>query len=95
MMKKEELLVLETQDYQNRNGDYPKSGIADTVEVYEENQFIAIEGSFKNTSEETAMKWMKNYVSNAGYTVEKTTAFQDGDYADDWVNATAYVSRHS
>ena len=32
----EDLKQLETEDYQNRNGSYPKSGIPDSIRVIKE-----------------------------------------------------------
>lgn len=34
-MTKQDVLDLETSDYQHRGGNYPKSGIPDTIDVTE------------------------------------------------------------
>lgn len=86
----QELKKLETNDYQNRGGNYPRSGVADTISVY--SNFV--EASFKNTSEGVAKSWLKRFVESKGYTVEKTYSHQDGDYYNDWVIAQCKISNN-
>ena len=39
-MKKQELKVFITDDYQNRNGNYPESDEPDTINIYNSNQLV-------------------------------------------------------
>lgn len=52
----DKIKALETNDYQNRGGSYPKSDKPDTITCYEPNMLTL---SFKNTSEESALKFVK------------------------------------
>ena len=85
---KEKLFNLATEDYQNRRGQYPTGGVPDTIDVFERNNKIFIEFSFKNTSEISADRWVRNYLKNKiGIDPFKVSAYQDGDYQNDWVVA--------
>ena len=83
-----ELKELATDDYQHRGGNYPRSGKPDTIQVYG----TEIEANFKNTSESTAIKWLTDYLDRKGYKFKKVTAYQTGDYDNDWVNASTTVT---
>ena len=89
----QKLLALETDDYQDRQGDYPESGEPDVIQVYKAGGTYNVEASFKNTPESLAEYWLKNYLEGKGFKVEKVDARQDGDYQDDWVLATAVIDR--
>ena len=92
-MTKEEILALATDDYQHRKGDYPASGEADTIDVYEKSDnTFEIEASFKNTSEDRAKRWIERFAEKNDLKIVKTAdACQDGDYHDDWVRAWVIV----
>lgn len=79
---------LQTNDYQNRGGNYPSSGIPDTIHVNGYKNEFFIEAAFKNTSEREAIKWMTRELGSAAKQF-KISAHQDGDYKDDWVIGTA------
>ena len=82
----EKLKSLATDDYQNRDGDYPRSNVADTVAVSP--AYISCE--FKNTSENSAARWLESFLSRNGVKVniKDIDTWQDGDYEDDWVIAS-------
>ena len=92
-MTKEELMELSTDDYQHREDNYPKSGIPVSIDVDDnKNGTYDISAAFKNTSEETAKKWLTKYVQRHGLNITKpATAWQSGDYHDDWVDAYVVV----
>ena len=92
-MTKEEILALATEDYQHRRGDYPESGEADTIDVYERSDgTFNIEASFKNTSEDRAKRWIENFVESKDLKIiKRADACQDGDYKDDWVRSWVVV----
>ena len=81
------LKALETDDYQGRNGDYPKAGVPDAIDVYNND----VTFSFKNTSESSAQRWVERYLKNHGFKVGRISAYQTGDYQDDWVDVSAHV----
>ena len=84
-----ELAKLQTDDYQHREGSYPKSGIPDSIRVLGR----TVTAEFKNTSESQAARWLERHLENLGFTLKsKAEAFQSGDYDDDWVTASATVS---
>ena len=83
---KEKLFSLATEDYQNRRGQYPTGGVPDTIDVFERNNKVFIEFSFKNTSEISADRWVCNYLKNKiNVDPFKVSTYQDGDYQNDWV----------
>ena len=92
-MSREEILALATDDYQHRRGDYPESGEADTIDVYENNDStFTIEADFKNTSEDEAKRWIERFAEKNDLIIVKAAdAIQDGDYEDDWVRAWVKV----
>ena len=92
-MRREEILTLATDDYQHRRGDYPESGEADTIDVYENNDStFTIEADFKNTSEDEAKRWIERFAEKNDLIIVKAAdAIQDGDYEDDWVRAWVKV----
>ena len=81
----DKLKALETEDYQNRKGSYPKDGIADSISYYSMN----LQFEFKNTDNQTAERWVKNFLSGKNLSPNKINAEQTGDYQDDWVTVTA------
>ena len=83
---KEKLFSLATEDYQNRRGQYPTSDVPDTINVFEHDNKIFVEFSFKNTSEFFADKWVCNYLRNKIDVYPfKINTYQDGIYQNDWV----------
>lgn len=92
-MNREEILALATRDYQHRDGDYPRSNVADSINVYErQDGTFEIEADFKNTSESTAKRWIEKFVEQHNLTIIKAAdSCQDGDYHDDWVRAWVVV----
>lgn len=96
-----ELKKLETADYQNRKGDYPKDGIPDSIKLIENDDGVQLEFDFKNTNEQDTQNWFKSSKEaiivnkfKANYNVE-LAAYQDGDYADDWVKLTVKLIKKS
>lgn len=88
------ILSLETDDYQKRGGNYPASGIPDTIDVYKDSdRQYSIAAEFKNTPENKAKSFMLNLAKKKGLTVVGSPeSWQNGDYVDDWVTAVIYVS---
>ena len=87
---KEKLFSLATNDYQNRRGQYPTGGVPDTIDVFERNSKVFIAFSFKNTSEISADRWVRNYLKNKiGVDPFNVDTYQDGDYQNDWVVSRA------
>ena len=92
-MNIEDILALATTDYQHRRGDFPKSNVANSINVYQrQDDTFEIEADFKNTSEESAKHWIEHFVEQHDLIIIKSAdACQDGDYQDDWVRAWVYV----
>ena len=87
---KEKLFSLATNDYQNRRGQYPTGGVPDTIDVFERNSKVFIAFNFKNTSEISADRWVRNYLKNKiGVDPINIDTYQDGDYQNDWVVSQA------
>ena len=83
---KEKLFNLATEDYQNRRGQYPASDVPDTINVFEHDNKIFVEFSFKNTSEFFADRWVCNYLKNKFDVYPfKINTYQNGIYQNDWV----------
>jgi hypothetical protein len=82
----DKLKALETDDYQNRKGGYPRDGVADTIEYWDH----SLSFEFKNTDERRAERWAKNFLSGKNLNPKKIEAEQSGDYHDDWVTVIAY-----
>lgn len=83
MNLKNQLSAICTDDFQNRRGDYPRSNKPDTIDLWTNSLIF----SFKNTTESSAIKWVKNYLSQKSLdSYVSIEAEQDGDYQDDWVN---------
>ena len=83
---KEKLFNLATEDYQNRRDQYPTSGVPDTINVFEYDNKIFVEFSFKNTSEFFADRWVCNYLKNKFDVYPfKINTYQNGIYQNDWV----------
>lgn len=72
-------------DYQNRKGNYPKAGIPTSVEEVDGK----LEFDFKNTAEDVALKFVKNFCSTNQLVPSEVKAFQDGDFENDWVLVVA------
>ena len=83
---KEKLFNLATEDYQNRRDQYPTSDVPDTINVFEYDNKIFVEFSFKNTSEFFADRWVCNYLKNKFDVYPfKINTYQNGIYQNDWV----------
>ena len=93
--------ALATDDYQKRNGAYPKSNKPDTINVYEFKSKVAdgfrVTFDFKNTDEAAAKIVSKRVVTNAIAGIENhihaIEADQAGDYTDDWVECTVTITK--
>ena len=87
------LKALNNSDFQNRNGNYPRSGVPDTI--YASDTDISF--SFKNTSQSAAERWVRSYLSQNGFTVapENVKSYQPGDYDDDWVDVSVNIKNIS
>lgn len=70
-----------TEDYQRRDGQYPKSDVPVTIDVFDNEAMF----SFKNTSEDSARKWVINFISSKRLPGSIIGVAQAGDYDDDWV----------
>ena len=77
---------LATDDYQKRDGAYPKSDIPDSINVYDD--YILF--SFKNTSEGTGRAFAKMFAGHHKIDFKEIDSNQDGDYEDDWINVFLY-----
>ena len=88
--KTKDLSGIETDDYQNRGGNYPASGVPDTIQVYGKDNKMA-SFSFKNTSEDRAESWVTRYLKKLGFEIKSISTNQDGDYQDDWVVCSVTV----
>lgn len=86
------LMHMSTDDYQNRKGNYPRSDMPDTIDVYNDSETIIVRADFKNTSEQIAEAWLRRTlrvkVGGAANQARYSTS-QTGDYHDDWVCAEA------
>ena len=93
MMRKADVLALATDDYQNRNGNYPKSDVADSIKVHiRMDDTYELTADFKNTTEDSAKQWLSKFIKRNGLElVNEIQTMQDGDYQNDWVVAYANV----
>lgn len=96
-----ELKKLETADFQNRKGEYPKGGIPDSIKLITNDDGVQLEFDFKNTNEDESKDWFNsskevNVVNKfkANYNIE-LSAHQDGDYPDDWVKLIVKLIKKS
>lgn len=77
--------AIATDDYQNRDGRYPKSGVPDDIRINTWGDEISATFTFKNTSEVTGKAWVKRFLDGRGLAYGRISSNQDGDYRDDWV----------
>ena len=86
-----ELKKYASDDYQNRDGNYPKSNVPDTIEV----DIESIECIFKNTPEHIARKWLIKLLRSNNFVFDEydVATCQDGDYYDDWVKSYISLSK--
>ena len=96
-MKK--LLSLANDDYQKRDGDYPKALIPDTVRVELEKDGVSVVFDFKNTSDSEAIEWYEKSKESKvinkfkkDYDISVSTS-QDGDFEDDWQQLTVMLTK--
>lgn len=82
---------LETDDYQKRNSQYPKSGVLDSIRVKRLGIKIVVSLDFKNTSEKQ-VKYYRNAENNSSKMLN-ITAEQTGDYWGDWVTLKVAYKR--
>ena len=98
MITKDELLALATNDFQHRNGKYPKANIPDSIEIWETERIhtndagepcpeFGIQASFKNTTQDAAERWLEKWCKQNDIPIRAVESWQDGDYHDDWVCA--------
>ncbi len=98
MITKEELLALATDDFQHRDGNYPKANIPDSIEIWETERIhtnsdgeprpeFGIQASFKNTTQDAAERWLEKWCKQNDIPIHAVESWQDGDYQDDWVCA--------
>ena len=80
----EDLIKYETLDYQNRGGSYPKSDIPVDIRAYDNELLFA----FKNTDQQTAEGFVRDFIKKIPYTVIELYSFQTGDYLDDYVEVS-------
>lgn len=73
----------ETEDFQNRGNNYPKSNVPDSIE----HQNHGMVFTFKNTDEKTAAAFAKAHMAKHKLKHGKIITHQDGDYHNDWVQA--------
>lgn len=101
MSQFKELKKLETTDYQNRKGKYPRSNVPDSIKCFENDNGVSLEFDFKNTSEQDVVAWyetskealiVNKFKSN--YDIE-IKAYQDGDYNDDWIKLIVNLIKKS
>ena len=81
------LKALATDDYQNRGGNYPESGVPDVIDASRN----TLNFSFKNTSEDAARNWVSRFLTQNGLSAKTISAGQTGDYEDDWVDVYAEI----
>lgn len=89
---------LATNDYQKRGGNFPQSGIPDTIAVFEQRGGVYVRAHFKNTTESGAQQWLERKIrqtvapgaSSTDLSAEFET-YQDGDYTNDWVVAAVTI----
>lgn len=96
MLVSDLLKTYKTEDYQNRDGSYPKSDIPVSLNVYESNHYVFIEASFKNTNESIGKKWMENFLKNKFQNKYDSIyieldSWQEGDYQNDWIGVQAKI----
>lgn len=86
-MNLKELSKFETNDYQRRNGNYPKANVADSIEVWDDGKTLEIKIDFKNTSEDAAKEWTTKWCKSNNIQFKGIATAQTGDYHNDWVSA--------
>lgn len=81
-----------TDDYQGRGPNYPKSYAPDTINLEYSTTYCILSFSFKNTDESSAKSFVQRFIdiNKENFKIPKKikqtiSAYQDGDYQDDWV----------
>ena len=89
----QDIMALATNDYQNRQGAYPRSNVPDSIYVDKlNNNTFNISADFKNTSVPTANRWLTRFAQEHGLNIAvESMAHQSGDYHNDWVTAELIV----
>ena len=85
-MSFKEFTNLATDDYQKRDGAYPKSDVPDSIDVYDDHMMF----SFKNTSERSGREFVEMFALRNKIPFSKIDSDQDGDYEDDWISVFLY-----
>lgn len=87
------LSSLASDDYQNRNGGFPKSNIPISIQVVSYNSFIKVKCSFKNTNKEISKNWLYEKLSSFNISEDSyiISVNQIGDYNNDWVDVKATI----
>lgn len=85
----------ETEDFQNRQGEYPRPCRPDTIEVFESplGTHAHMILSFKNTSIRDGVHWTKNFLRRHSLPYKDVQGWQDGEYENDWVLVEVVSSR--
>lgn len=85
------LKALNDEDPQRRGGNYPRSNVPDHIQCSVSGGKAFGELSFKNTTEQTAGAYLKNWLASKfpGKVLNglSISVMQEGDYQDDWVRA--------
>ena len=84
-----DLSDLNNDDYQKRDGEYPKPGIPVNINAVQHSAVF----SFKNTSEFIAKKWVRSFCMQRKIKFDTLISWQDGDYHDDWVNVEVTIEK--
>lgn len=80
--------AIETEDYQKRGDDYPKSNIPAAITVHTPSR--TADFLFKNTDEYTAEAFVKKFAAERKLRIINIVTYQVGDYEDDWVTVTVH-----
>ena len=81
-----EFTNLATDDYQKRDGAYPKSNVPDSIDVYDDYMLF----SFKNTSERSGREFAEMFALRNKIQFKTIDSNQSGDYEDDWIEVFLY-----
>lgn len=78
-----------TEDFQNRDGEYPRSGLPDTIEVYPASvttpKVPMMIMTFKNTSIRDGVDFARGFCQRNSLPAGRIEGYQDGDYHNDWI----------
>lgn len=83
-MTEQQFKDLETNDFQNRNGTYPKDRIPDVIYYSKSFGISTLNVLFKDTSEKDGIEYCKTKLV-PNLTSYIINAYQEGDYVNDWI----------